>query len=546
MLSQNQLLQKGRYRIITSLTETTYEAYESLSEKNVLLKEIQDNTGFLVQKAAVLTALKHDSFSQIYNIFAESAKCFVVYEKAVGNTLSELIEKDKKPFSLSEMSNLAEQMLDTISYLHSQNPPLFYGNLNPQNIILNKNIKLLPDGLVQNLIQNGTPASGNQQFETKALAFSPLEQIWKDLDSASQKVILNSFDEQSQKILEQPANAQSDLYAIGAILYYLATARLPIDALTRSIELLEGKNDPLLPPNKLNPFIPREISDFLMKSLEIKREKRFSSAAIMRQILRAALANAMSETQDEKVLEIPSAEPKTPQFAKPIEVEQKSQIEIIKQQLREAEAKRLEAEKRAAEAEKLLLERESQSFNAQEFSAIIANPEEKFPPITDSPTIAPEFAQNDSAIESSADDFDGMFSQPEKNNKSYLKMAVGAVVLLALGGAAWGIWSFSNTNTLQTTQTSSFNTTVAPVPMPEKTPLPNDPAVTEQTIPTPEETPADSTSAEDVKTSVNPAQVKNKTAPTTTPPPTKKQTPTPPKTAETKKKLTLDDLIKDN
>lgn len=552
MLSPDQLLQKGRYRIIKPLTEIESEAFDSSSGINVLIREIHNGSAIIARHAAILTSLKHDSLLQVINFFSESGKSFLVYEKLEGNTFSELIEKNKKPFPLSAISNWAAQMLAAISYLHTQNPPLFYGNFNPQNVKigLNDKIKLFPHNIVQHLAANGDTATGNQQFDALTLAFSPLEQIWKGLDSASQKVILNSFDERSEKILEQPFNAQSDIYSFGATLYYLATAKLPIDALSRSIEILEGKNDPLLPPEKLNPHIPREFSDFLMKSLEIKRENRFGSASMMLPILRTALANAgqrelnlMSGKGDENVLEIPPVEPgiKPPrQFIRQIENEQLSQIEIIKQQLREAEAKRLEAERRAAEAEKRLLEHESQTFNSQEFSAILDASAQNSPHISNSP-----------AVENPDDDFDGLFLQPEKNNRSFVKVAVGAVVLLVLGGAGWGVWNLSNSNSLQTTQ-SSFNTTVPPVQKAENTPPPTpEPAVAVQTEETSntEENPTVPASEESVKTETNPAAVKNRTAPQTTPPPpqtAKKQNPQPAKTAENKKKVTLDDLLKDN
>src|SRR4029453_15092633 len=63
----------------------------------------------------------------------------------------------------------------------------------------------------------------------------------------------------------------------------------PVDPIERSIEILEGKLDPLREPTKVDPQISPEISDVLMKALEIKRENRYDSAVIMRQVLKTAI-----------------------------------------------------------------------------------------------------------------------------------------------------------------------------------------------------------------------------------------------------------------
>jgi len=117
------------------------------------------------------------------------------------------------------------------------------------------------------------------------LNYRPLEQLWGGLDGASQKVILNSYDERSRRILQQPLDARSDIYSVGATLYHVLTRTLPKDALERSIEILDGNSDPLTAPADLDSSIPEEISEVIMKSMELRREHRYDSAAIMRQVL---------------------------------------------------------------------------------------------------------------------------------------------------------------------------------------------------------------------------------------------------------------------
>src|SRR5690606_20170290 len=123
----------------------------------------------------------------------------------------------------------------------------------PQHIKMTADgkLKLLAYGIASGIASALEPGIGNPGTEQTQLHFSPLEQIWEGLDKASQKVITNSYDEKSEMLLKQPADARSDIFGLGATLYYLATGKKPVDALERSIDILEGKEDPLVSPSML-------------------------------------------------------------------------------------------------------------------------------------------------------------------------------------------------------------------------------------------------------------------------------------------------------
>jgi hypothetical protein len=156
----------------------------------------------------------------------------------------------------------------------------------------------------------------------------------------------------------------------------LLTSRIPLDPLERSIELLEGNKDPLQPPNTIDTRIAPEVSDVVMRAMEIKREGRFDSAMIMRQVLRTAVVKAKEREATEVQEMVEAAEvlrgtqplkmPVRP--PEPLKPAQPTEAEILAQRLREAEEMRLEAERRAAEAERLLREQESQTARLEELA----------------------------------------------------------------------------------------------------------------------------------------------------------------------------------
>jgi hypothetical protein len=120
------------------------------------------------------------------------------------------------------------------------------------------------------------------------------------LDPTFQEVIRQQYDQKSEEILQHNADARSDLYAIGATLYHLLTARLPIDALKRSLDIWSGKPDPLPSPRSLNPIIPQAISDCLLKAMEIDRENRFGSAMEMQAALNEASEGEKRQEEEAK------------------------------------------------------------------------------------------------------------------------------------------------------------------------------------------------------------------------------------------------------
>ncbi len=413
MPATTELLQEGRYRINQEFANdgnsNVYEAYDTVRDTNVVVKEIplrlnkvttvsQQEVMKLAfaSQAKTLTEIHHDSLLHVQDFFSETGRQYLVMESVDGDDLGALLERNNSSFPVSDVLNWADQMLDALSYLHNFKPPIIHRNVRPEHVKLNSEgkIKLLAFGLTEGDESNVNTALSANDADAADICYAPLEQIWEGLDAASQKVITNSYDEKSEKVLKQPADARSDIYSLGATLYHLLTAVKPMDALERSIDVMEGKVDPLRDPAKANSSIPVEVSDVLVKALSIKREERFDSASIMRQVLRTAMVRSKEREAEEAREQMEAAEDlilaqqsrQAPQNdpaaadAKKLEMEaqQRRENELMKEQLRQAE-------ERAAEAEKRL--REQEAANAVKAAQVTAatNPEDDLLEILVSP-----------------------------------------------------------------------------------------------------------------------------------------------------------------
>jgi serine/threonine protein kinase len=409
MPTTKEVLQQGRYRVENEIAAndeimSLFEAVDTVRESPVILASFALDTAgstpaaqeilrlAFANQANALTEINHDSLVHVYDSFSEDGRHHLILEAIAGDDLATLLDRNKNPFPISDSMNWADQLLDALNYLHSFKPAVIHGNISPRHIILDSagRVRLsgymLPGGSVVTTL----PANGQAGTE---LNYSPIETIWQGLDSASQKVITNAYDERSEWILKEPADARTDIYSLGATLYHLATAQKPCDALERSIELLEGRPDPLKAPSALDARIPKEISDVLMKALEVRRENRFDTAFIMRQVLRTALSRVRErEAQQPAAYTVPGSADSDHSRA---DTAQLSETELMREKLREAEEQRQLAEQRAAEAERLLRE-QTASFslptvisNIDSEEDLLGLIENSVPPVSELPAVMP-------------------------------------------------------------------------------------------------------------------------------------------------------------
>jgi serine/threonine protein kinase len=379
MLAINEIL-RGRYRIIKQLGRggmgAVYEAHDNVFDTTVALKEILvDLTKITTPKqqqlvrnafereAKILAMVKHEAFPHVRDYFVETDSQYLVMELVDGEDLGSLLERRQSPFPLANVLHWTTQLLDALDYLHGLNPPVVHRDIKPQNLKLTSRgkIKLLDFGIAKGKDAPAETTITNQTFVAATLNYSPLEQIIRVLDPTFQEVITQRFDEKSIKAIGQAADARSDLYALGATIYHLLTNKLPIDALKRAMETWGGKPDPLQYPSQVNPEIPKEVSDWILKAMELEHDSRFESAVEMHNALQHALEGEKQREEENKKAEWTAQQQKLEEERKSVEEERRRideehrrQAEMNQKLLEESEAKRKLAEQQAADAEKRL------------------------------------------------------------------------------------------------------------------------------------------------------------------------------------------------
>ncbi len=279
MLAPNTLLQ-DRYLVMRLLGQggmgAVYQATDRKFGNAIALKETFYSDDQLrkafSQEARLLNRLRHAALPVVMDYFAMGDRQFLVMQYIPGDDLEQLLADRKASgqgvFVTSQVLLWAEQLLDALEYLHSQRPPIIHRDIKPQNLKLTPRgeVILLDFGLAKGITAQASQSSESIRGYTPN--YASLEQI-----------------------RGTGTDARSDIYSMGATLYHLLTGIMPQDAMTRIAALLMAQPDPLVPINQINHEVPPVVAAVIEKAMSPHPDKRFASAAIMRQALRNAGQN---------------------------------------------------------------------------------------------------------------------------------------------------------------------------------------------------------------------------------------------------------------
>jgi hypothetical protein len=274
MLTPETILQ-GRYRIVRQLGQggmgAVYEAIDQRLDTTVALKETLFADERLrkqfEREARLLARLHHPALPRVSDHFSEADGQFLVMQYIPGDDLSEMMTKKRSPFPANQVLTWADQLLDALDYLHTQDPQIVHRDIKPQNLKLTSRgqIILLDFGLAKGQVGDISRVTTAASIFGYTPNYAPLEQI-QGLGT----------------------DTRSDLYSLGATLYHLLTGVKPPDALTRAAALVNGQPDPLVKASEANAGVAPEVDEVLAKAMAQNREQRYATADEMRKALHGA------------------------------------------------------------------------------------------------------------------------------------------------------------------------------------------------------------------------------------------------------------------
>jgi serine/threonine protein kinase len=214
------------------------------------------------------------------------ATAFLTMEYLEGITLYEKIRKDG-PRPWKETQSIALEICEGLRLIHEQG--IIHRDLKTSNIMLSKHasatrIVLMDFGLARDynadsLRRSGAPAGARPG------------------DTLPQMIVGTPEYMAPEQFEGKPVSPATDIYALGIILYELATGLHPYAADTPVAAAIRRARHPL-PPSSLRPKVPGQCDRVIERCLEYDAEKRFQSANEVAKALRAGPANIENLRKD--------------------------------------------------------------------------------------------------------------------------------------------------------------------------------------------------------------------------------------------------------
>ena len=266
----------GRYEIIEKIgfggMATVYKAHDPDISRTLAIKVLHQEkcvdddyrTRFL-REAKAVGILSHPNIVTIYDVGVVENTPYIAMELLEGKTMEEIM-KDEKQASLTNVLNWGIQLSDALEYAHQRG--IVHRDIKPSNIILledQKTLKITDFGIAH-------------LSETDVTQHTQLGEVLGTPQYMS-----------PEQVLGKPADARSDLFSTGVILYQLLTGQKPFHADTLATLLFQIATENPEPINQIAPHLPGALKQSVDKLLKKKPERRFQSGNELKHALQRIL-----------------------------------------------------------------------------------------------------------------------------------------------------------------------------------------------------------------------------------------------------------------
>lgn len=202
---------------------------------------------FLAEARTMAKFGSHRNIPNVFEFFEENGTAYIVMELLTGDSLSDYLEdrggKIDKAFALFIIGEIGKALIS----LHENG--IIHRDVAPDNVFI---------------------CSDDGGLKVKLLDFGAAKLEEKD-DDVIDIVLKPGYSPVEQYDSTGNIGVWTDIYALGATLYVMLTGVKPEESTDRKIQ------DTLLSPDKIDPEIPENVSNAIMKAMAIEQHLRFKS-----------------------------------------------------------------------------------------------------------------------------------------------------------------------------------------------------------------------------------------------------------------------------
>ena len=250
------------------------------------------------REARAVASLNHPNICTVHDIGDHEGHRYLVMELMEGQPLNARLESG--PIPMPQLLDLAVQIADALDAAHGAG--VIHRDLKPANIFITKRgeAKLLDFGLAR--MSDGEDGDAGKKPLPPLDVAADAQTMMSPSGATSAGTLLGTAAYMSpEQARGETADAQSDLFSFGVVLYEMATGRQPFSGKTLTVLFDAILNNDPAPILDLNPSLPAGLGLIVGKALEKERDLRYWSAGDMRADLKRLRRDSVPQRRQQPI-----------------------------------------------------------------------------------------------------------------------------------------------------------------------------------------------------------------------------------------------------